>query len=568
MSRAARPRAVRRARARRAAGRARHRRERAERPEGHAPGAAGGFGHDAAWADDFHHALRALLTGDRDGYYAEFGHVAQLAKAFRRPHVHDGEYSTFRRRRFGAPADDVPPAAASSSSSANHDQVGNRAFGDRLPREVRGARRDRARCCRRSSRCCSWARSTASARRSSSSPTTSTRTSRRPPARGAGEEFAAFAAFSGEEVPDPQAPETFERSKLTRAWPTRRSPTLYRRMLRAAARAAAAAIDATRIALADADVPVGWLQLRREPRGAVDGLVLRLRREWSGEIVPRPGLSVSDRVSRDVWPGRPFPLGPTWDGQGTNFSLFSEHADARRAVPVRRRRPRGAHRGRRAHGAQLALLPAGRRPRPALRLPRPRPVRARGGPPLQPGQAAHRPLRQGDRGRRRLGRGQHAALHARPSTRRTPTSSPTTRTPRPRSPSRWSSTRGFDWEGDARPRTPWNETVIYETHVKGFTKRHPEVREDLRGTYAGLASEPAIALPQGPRRHRGRAAADPPHRRRELPAPSAGLTQLLGLQLDRLPRAARRATPRPAPPASRCASSRGWSRRCTARASR
>ena len=51
----------------------------------------------------------------------------------------------------------------------------------------------------------------------------------------------------------------------------------------------------------------------------------------------------------------------------------------------------------------------------------------------------------------------------------------------------------FDWEGDRRPDVPLHETVIYETHVQGFTRLHPEVREDLRGTYAGLASEPAIA---------------------------------------------------------------------------
>ena len=53
----------------------------------------------------------------------------------------------------------------------------------------------------------------------------------------------------------------------------------------------------------------------------------------------------------------------------------------------------------------------------------------------------------------------------------------------------------FDWEDDdwVRPRTPLHETVIYEMHVKGFTKLMPGVREDLRGTYAGLASEPAIA---------------------------------------------------------------------------
>ena len=52
---------------------------------------------------------------------------------------------------------------------------------------------------------------------------------------------------------------------------------------------------------------------------------------------------------------------------------------------------------------------------------------------------------------------------------------------------------GFDWEGDRRLETPWNETAIYELHVKGFTQLHPDVREDLRGTYAGLASDGAIA---------------------------------------------------------------------------
>ncbi|MFL5561592.1 MAG: glycogen debranching protein GlgX, partial [Gemmatimonadaceae bacterium] len=51
----------------------------------------------------------------------------------------------------------------------------------------------------------------------------------------------------------------------------------------------------------------------------------------------------------------------------------------------------------------------------------------------------------------------------------------------------------FDWEGDRRPDIPLHESVIYETHVRGFTRLHPDVREDLRGTYAGLASQPAIA---------------------------------------------------------------------------
>ncbi|HEX9108817.1 MAG TPA: hypothetical protein VF832_16340, partial [Longimicrobiales bacterium] len=50
----------------------------------------------------------------------------------------------------------------------------------------------------------------------------------------------------------------------------------------------------------------------------------------------------------------------------------------------------------------------------------------------------------------------------------------------------------FDWEGDRPPRRPWHETIIYEVHVKGFTIRHPEVPEEQRGTYAGLASGPVI----------------------------------------------------------------------------
>ena len=65
----------------------------------------------------------------------------------------------------------------------------------------------------------------------------------------------------------------------------------------------------------------------------------------------------------------------------------------------------------------------------------------------------------------------------------------------------------FSWGDDRPPRTPWHKTVIYEVHVKGFTARHPDVPEALRGTYAGLAAPAAIELPDAARRHRGRAAA-------------------------------------------------------------
>ena len=96
----------------------------------------GGWGCDAAWADDFHHALRTLITDEHDGYYADFGTVAQMAKALHRPHVDDGDYSPFRLKRFGARADDVP-AERFVVFSQDHDQVGNRAYGDRMPAAAR-----------------------------------------------------------------------------------------------------------------------------------------------------------------------------------------------------------------------------------------------------------------------------------------------------------------------------------------------------------------------------------------------------------------------------------------------
>ena len=95
------------------------------------PLAAGGLGMDAQWADDFHHALHALVTGDRHGYYADFGGTAPLAKAFREPFVLDGARSSYRGRRHGAPARGLPPRRFVVCSQ-NHDQVGNRARGDRL----------------------------------------------------------------------------------------------------------------------------------------------------------------------------------------------------------------------------------------------------------------------------------------------------------------------------------------------------------------------------------------------------------------------------------------------------
>ena len=173
----------------------------------------GGYGCNAAWADDFHHALRTVLTDERGGYYAEFGRVGLLAKAFHRPHVHDGNFSEFRHRRFGAPADDVPPRRFVVFSQ-DHDQVGNRAFGDRMPE----AARPLAAFCTLLSPFVPML--FMGEEYGENAPfqffsdhidkkiADATRSGRR-------REFAAFAEFE-EDIPDPQDPATFERSKLTR----------------------------------------------------------------------------------------------------------------------------------------------------------------------------------------------------------------------------------------------------------------------------------------------------------------------------------------------------------------
>ena len=240
----------------------------------------------------------------------------------------------------------------------------------------------------------------------------------------------------------------------------------------------------------------------------------------------------ADRRRPRQWVGRPYPLGATYDGTGTNFSLFSSVAEGVELCLLDPRRRRGAHRADRGRRLLLAHLPARRPPGPALRLPGPRPVGPGAGAVVQPGQAAARPVRQGDRRRGRLGPGllrlrlrrPRSAQHRRQRAARAPR-----RRQRPvlrlgqRPPA-----------GDAM-----HETIIYEAHVRGLTIRHPAVPEELRGTYAGIAHPAVIEHLTVARHHRHRADAGAPVRPRPPPR-RARPAQLLGLQLHRLPRPAQR----------------------------
>jgi maltooligosyltrehalose trehalohydrolase len=93
----------------------------------------GGYGIHAQWNEDFHHALHALLTGENQGYYKDFGSLGQLAKVLTRGLAYDGSYSAYRRRCHGRPATGIF-GTQFVACLQNHDQVGNRALGERTSR--------------------------------------------------------------------------------------------------------------------------------------------------------------------------------------------------------------------------------------------------------------------------------------------------------------------------------------------------------------------------------------------------------------------------------------------------
>jgi glycogen operon protein len=196
--------------------------------------------------------------------------------------------------------------------------------------------------------------------------------------------------------------------------------------------------------------------------------------------------------SGEVWPGDPAPKGATWDGEGTNFALFSEHAERvelclfdgdgnETRVEVAERTAftwhcylpgvgPGQRYGYRVHGPYDP--PAGHRFNPAKLL--------------------IDPYAKSIDGEVRWDRASVLPYVPEPDAGDDADLEPDPEDSAPAMPKCVVIDEAFDWEGDRPPRHPHESLVIYETHVKGFTMRHPRVPPELRGTYAGVASEPMI----------------------------------------------------------------------------
>ena len=193
----------------------------------------------------------------------------------------------------------------------------------------------------------------------------------------------------------------------------------------------------------------------------------------------------------DVWPGRPFPLGATWDGEGTNFSIFSEHAErvelclfSDDGAETRIEMP-----GHRALNWHCYLPGVGPGQRYGYRVHGP--YEPDEGHRFNPAKLLIDPYAKAIDGTVAWERDANILPYV-PNGDEDADFEPDDDDDSDAVPKSVVVDTSFDWEGDRPPRVPFADTIIYEAHVKGFTECHPEVRQDLRGTYAGLASEPAI----------------------------------------------------------------------------
>jgi maltooligosyltrehalose trehalohydrolase len=274
----------------------------------------GGYGLDAQWSDDFHHALHTVITGERTGYYKDFGTITQLGKALKNVFVYDGEYSPYRKRPHGRATEGLP-GDRFLAYIQNHDQIGNRAAGDRIaqlttlrrakiaagfvflspyvPMIFQGEE---------------WAASTPFQYFTQHEDEALGRAV----SEGRKNEFVSF-GWKPEQVPDPQDPQTFERSKLR--WEERtRSPHAemldwYRSLIRFR-RSEPSLTDSDRRSMeVHCSEPDQWLVLHRGPISAVCNFgdqprILELA--GGGELVlaSAPGVELKDREI--VVPGETF----------------------------------------------------------------------------------------------------------------------------------------------------------------------------------------------------------------------------------------------------------------------
>ncbi len=179
------------------------------------PREIGGYGIHAQWSDDFHHALHTVLTGENLGYYCDFGSLADLSKSLTRVFVYNGRYSPFRRRVHGRPIEGLS-GHRFLGFIQNHDQVGNRATGDRLSHLIAPGKLKIAAALVLTSPFIpmifqgeEWGPSTPFLYFTDHQDPALAEAVR----RGRRAEFASF-GWKPEDIPDPQAPETFERSRL------------------------------------------------------------------------------------------------------------------------------------------------------------------------------------------------------------------------------------------------------------------------------------------------------------------------------------------------------------------
>lgn len=254
------------------------------------PPEAGGYGIDAQWNEDFHHALHAALTGERQGYYRDFGRLADLARVLTHGWVYDGRYSVYRRRAHGRPATGLSGHRLVGCLQ-NHDQVGNRALGERIGRLVPLGRLKIGAALVLTAPFVpmlfqgeEWAASTPF----------HYFTDHADPELGAAvrqgrrKEFAAF-GWPSETIPDPQSPNTFWESKLN--WDEQTAPLhndmrqWHRALIRLRRRHPMLTDGRMEATCVGFDEAARWLVMTREP------LVVACNLADSPQRVPCPGLA-------------------------------------------------------------------------------------------------------------------------------------------------------------------------------------------------------------------------------------------------------------------------------------